>query len=59
MGKVVNRPAKLDKRLSKELKSLACPDDPYPTIIGKTMATDDFYEGRNLFITCTYNILPL
>ncbi|XP_044743995.1 uridine phosphorylase 1 isoform X2 [Chrysoperla carnea] len=46
LGKVVNRPAKLDKRLSKELKSLACPDDPYPTIIGKTMATDDFYEAQ-------------
>lgn len=49
LGKVIHRPAKLDKKLAKELKSLADPDtDPYPTVMGKTMATDDFYEGKIL-----------
>lgn len=36
----------MDKKLAKELKSLAEPEDPYDTIIGKTMCTHDFYEGQ-------------
>lgn len=39
----------MDKKLAKELKSLAEADDPYDTIIGKTMCTHDFYEGINHF----------
>lgn len=46
LGKIVHRPAVLDKRLVRELKSLASVDDPYDTIIGKTMCTSDFYEGQ-------------
>lgn len=46
LGKTVHRPAKLDKKLARELKSLASPDDPYETIIGKTLCTNDFYEGQ-------------
>lgn len=46
LGKVVQRPAKLDKRLARELKGLADPEDPYDTITGKTMCTYDFYEGK-------------
>lgn len=46
LGKIVHRPAVLDKRLVRELKSLASPDDPYDTIVGKTMCTADFYEGQ-------------
>ncbi|XP_058830389.1 uridine phosphorylase 1 isoform X1 [Topomyia yanbarensis] len=46
LGKIVHRPAILDKRLVRELKSLASPDDPYDTITGKTMCTSDFYEGQ-------------
>lgn len=47
LGKLVQRPAKLDKKLARELKSLADPSmDPYETIIGKTMCTHDFYEGQ-------------
>lgn len=46
LGKLVQRPAKLDKKLSRELKALAEPEDPYDTIIGKTMCTNDFYEGQ-------------
>lgn len=45
LGKSVQRPAKLDRRLARELKSLTDPEDPYDTIIGKTMCTYDFYEG--------------
>lgn len=46
LGKIVHRPAILDKRLVRELKSLASQDDPYDTIVGKTMCTADFYEGQ-------------
>ncbi|CAH0776917.1 unnamed protein product [Bemisia tabaci] len=46
LGKVVKRPAKVDKRLMRDLKLLADPNDPYPTISGKTMCTTDFYEGQ-------------
>ncbi|XP_058985603.1 uridine phosphorylase 1-like [Musca domestica] len=46
LGKVVHRPAKLDKKLARELKALASPDEPYDTIIGKTLCTNDFYEGQ-------------
>lgn len=46
LGKLVQRPAKLDKRLVRELKSLSDPTtEPYDTVIGKTMCTNDFYEG--------------
>lgn len=47
LGKIINRPAKLDKKLGRELKALAVPtEDPYDTVIGKTMCTHDFYEGQ-------------
>lgn len=46
LGKTVYRPAKLDKQLVKELKALAQPDDGFPTIEGKTMCANDFYEGQ-------------
>lgn len=48
LGKLVQRPAKLDKKLARELKQLADPTfDPYDTVIGKTMCTYDFYEGKH------------
>lgn len=47
LGKLIQRPTKLDKRLARELKNLADPSvDPYDTVIGKTMCADDFYEGE-------------
>lgn len=47
LGKVIHRPAKLDKKLARELKGLADPtQDPYDTVSGKTMCTYDFYEGQ-------------
>ena len=47
---MVERPAKLDKKLVRELKSLADVDDPYDTIVGKTMCTHDFYEGKAIYL---------
>lgn len=47
LGKIIHRPAKLDRKLARELKALADPtEDPYDTISGKTMCTYDFYEGQ-------------
>lgn len=46
LGRLVKRPAKLDKKLVRELRALAQPDDPYETVTGKTMCTYDFYEGQ-------------
>lgn len=49
LGKVIHRPAKLDQKLARELMSLADPEqDAYETITGKTMCTNDFYEGNLL-----------
>jgi len=46
LGKVVRRPAKLDKKLIKEMLALRSNEDPYDTVVGKTMCTTDFYEGQ-------------
>lgn len=46
LGKLMQRPAKLDKLLQKELMALAHADDPYDTVVAKTMCTTDFYEGQ-------------
>jgi uridine phosphorylase len=46
LGKLLKRPAKLDKKLARELRALSEPDDPYETVTGKTMCTYDFYEGN-------------
>lgn len=46
LGKVIRRPAKLDRQLARDLKGLAHREDPYDTVIGKTMCTYDFYEGQ-------------
>lgn len=46
LGKLIRRPAKLDRQLARDLKALAYRDDPYDTVIGKTMCSNDFYEGQ-------------
>lgn len=46
LGKLVRRPAKLDRKLVRELKALAEPEDPYETVVGTTMCAIDFYEGK-------------
>lgn len=43
---MVRRPAKLDQQLARKIKALANPDDPYDTVIGKTLCANDFYEGQ-------------
>ncbi|EEZ98937.1 uridine phosphorylase 1 [Tribolium castaneum] len=45
-GKVVQRPAKLDQQLVKELTSLRKSDDTFNVVEGVTMCADDFYEGQ-------------
>jgi uridine phosphorylase len=46
LGRKVKRPSKLDKKLCDELVTIAnSMDEPYSFHIGKTMCTDDFYEG--------------
>lgn len=42
---MVQRPAKLDVDLARELQSLSTQDDPFETHVGRTMCTYDFYEG--------------
>lgn len=46
MGKVVLRDAKLDQDLVNELCDCAKKFDDFETIRGKTMCTNDFYEGE-------------
>ncbi|ENN75323.1 hypothetical protein YQE_08100, partial [Dendroctonus ponderosae] len=46
LGEVVKRPAKLDKKIVRELKALSSVDDPYETVVGTTMCAEDFYEGQ-------------
>lgn len=58
LGKLVQRPAILDKKLARELKSLSnTSEDPYDTVIGKTMCTNDFYEGMGLLSKCAIEII--
>jgi uridine phosphorylase len=47
LGKKVRRSARLDNSLNQELLALAAErDEAYQTVSGKTMCTDDFYEGQ-------------
>ncbi|KAK7092822.1 hypothetical protein V1264_008510 [Littorina saxatilis] len=44
MGEIKRHPSKLSKELAEELVSIA--PKGFQTLIGKTMCTDDFYEGQ-------------
>lgn len=47
LGKVVSRPASLDQCLADTLLSISKPGvDGFETVKGKTISTDDFYEGQ-------------
>lgn len=46
LGKVVSREAKLDPRVARQLVAAGGGEDPYLTVLGKTISTDDFYEGQ-------------
>lgn len=55
----MTRPAILDKKIVRELKALASPDDPYETTVGTTMCAEDFYEGSEyifFWLSCTNNV---
>ena len=56
LGKIVKRPALLNKKLIRELKALASPEDPYSIVTGKTMCANDFYEGTAIHITDIYHV---
>lgn len=43
LGKTLKRPCDMDERLAAEI--FACKGD-IPAVLGKTMSTDDFYEGQ-------------
>jgi len=46
MGEVREFPSRLSKELAEELLSLVPKDADHQTLIGKTMCTNDFYEGK-------------
>ena len=43
---MLQHPAFLDRELCKELLEISKQDTSYTTVIGKTMCTYDFYEGK-------------
>merc|ERR1719245_2824645 len=46
LGKVVSRKSKLDLGLAKNLVATGREEDKFQTVLGKTISTDDFYEGQ-------------
>jgi len=47
LGKVVSRPAKLCQSLARSIAGCGDKeDDVFQTVLGKTISTDDFYEGQ-------------
>jgi uridine phosphorylase len=46
LGKMVSRPAIMDKDLARELKELSDASDGFQTVLGKTMCAHDYYEGQ-------------
>ena len=57
LGKVVSRPAKLDPRVARKLVAAGEGKDEYETVLGKTISTDDFYEGQVFFASGLYVLL--
>ena len=46
LGKVVSLQAQLDLGLARSLVATGLQDDQFQTVLGKTISTDDFYEGQ-------------
>jgi uridine phosphorylase len=47
LGNVVSRPAELDQDLADTLLNISSQEsDGFKTVKGKTISTDDFYEGQ-------------
>lgn len=55
---MVNRPAVLDQKLATELCQLSEPDDNFLICGGKTMSTDDFYEGKRILLDPIFMCRP-
>jgi len=57
LGKVVSRKAQLDLGLAKNLVATGVQEDHFQTVLGKTISTDDFYEGQGRLdgAICQYN----
>ncbi|XP_067891390.1 uridine phosphorylase 2-like [Heterodontus francisci] len=57
LGKVITRSTELDKELAQELLNYGSEITDYPTIIGNTMCTHDFYEGQGRLdgALCSYS----
>ena len=45
LGKVVSRPSHLDRKLAEEIMESKA-DQTFSVVLGTTMCTDDFYEGK-------------
>lgn len=45
LGKVITRSTELDEEVASELLQYASELESFPTVIGNTMCTHDFYEG--------------
>ena len=43
---VVSRESVLDQELASRLVEVGAQDTSFPTILGRTITTDDFYEGQ-------------
>ena len=48
---MVSREAKLDLNLAKKLVAVGREGDGFETVLGKTISTNDFYEGQVGFCT--------
>ncbi|XP_055903334.1 uridine phosphorylase 1 [Eupeodes corollae] len=57
LGERVCRPAKFNEEVYTNLLACAEEDDEFATILGNTMATDDFYEGQGRLdgAICSHN----
>jgi uridine phosphorylase len=44
LGKIIERPAVLDRKTTSELEAI-CKSLELPYVVGKTLSCDDFYEG--------------
>lgn len=51
LGKVITRSTELDEGVSNELLQCSSELNSFPTVIGNTMCTHDFYEGTTLTST--------
>lgn len=47
LGKVITRSTELDEGVAEELLQCSTELQNFPTVIGNTMCTHDFYEGMN------------